>query len=180
MIRRSGRSWGALVAGSVVAIIVAGCGGGDDGDSAAPSGGPPTTTKAPTLLIERPTDGATLDCPVTIRVKATGLSLLPVHPDGADAGSDARGRPSVQLFAFVDTDPVLSGVVPNRAGIVELERARLRLTEISPGPHTIVVVAAGADRNLLVPDLRARVNFTIGSCKQRGDKTSPPTTPPGD
>ena len=103
MIRRAGRSGRALVAGSMVVILVTGCGGDDD--SATRSGGPPTTTKAPTLLIERPTDGATLDCPVIIRVMSTGLSLLPVRPDVADAESNARGRPSVQLFGVCGYRP---------------------------------------------------------------------------
>ena len=159
----TGRPHRALLLICAAAFLLAGCNGDADTESDAPS----KATKAPTLVIERPLRGSEVSCPVLIRAKSTGLALLPFL-EGADPQADNRGRVPAQLYAFVDSDAVGSGIVPTGAGVMAFERARLPLKDLAPGPHTVVVVAAGEDRTLLVPDLRAQVDFTVSRCEPPG------------
>jgi hypothetical protein len=92
--------------------------------------------------------------PVVVNVKVEGFSV--VKADG-----DTSGR-SGHLHVFVDRDPTPVGqAIPVEAGIIHSADTRIEVANLSPGEHTLWVVAGDGTHKPLDPRVMDKLTVTV-------------------
>lgn len=109
-----------------------------------------------TVKITSPRNGATVAGPVTIRLQATGVRIVP-------ATVEQPGTAHHHLF--VDRDlKWLSDTIPQGSpGIIHLGRGQTQfvLDSLKPGPHRVIAVLADWRHIPLNPLVADTVTFTV-------------------
>jgi hypothetical protein len=163
-----------LLAIGITAIVGAGC--GDDDDDARGSN---RGDGEPSLRIRRPEEGATVDCPVRVRVAPQGLRIMGAGAEPPEESEDGR---AAKLYGFVDGEPPAVGQpvpAPDGISVVAGNRNGVRLPELAPGPHTVTVVATDGGGVVLDPLVQAAVSFTVGTCAPPPPEGEAEAPPPG-
>ncbi len=113
-------------------------------------------TKTVTVKITSPANGATLSGPVTIRLRATGVRIVPATVEKPGTGHH---------HLFVDHDLIwISDTIPKGSpGIYHLGRGQTEfvLDSLAPGPHRVIAVVADWRHVPLNPLVADTVTFTI-------------------
>ena len=154
--------------GAVVVVAVAVAASGCEGDSSRVVEAPPSDT-ATTLAVPTPTptpppersveivspaDGATVSGPVTLEVRVEGFTLTPI--DGSFE------QDSGHLYAFIDTPlPTEQVRIPEAPDIVRFAEPRVPLPDLTPGRHTIGVIAAHGYPVPMMPIVADQVTITV-------------------
>lgn len=113
-------------------------------------------TPAPRAEIIVPAEGATLVGPVTVRLRAEGVTIVPA--DGQR--TPGRGHHHV----FVDTDPAPNGtVIPKTEYVFHLGDGseELTLPALAPGSHRLIAVIADGAHIPLEGVARDTVTITV-------------------
>ena len=109
-----------------------------------------------TVKITSPRDGDTLSGPVTIRLQATGVRIVPATVEQSGTGHH---------HLFVDRDlKWLTDTIPRGApGILHLGRGQTEyvLDSLAPGPHRVIAVIADWRHIPLNPLVADTVHFTV-------------------
>lgn len=92
--------------------------------------------------------------PVVVDVKVEGLTL--VKADGDTSGSTGH------LHVFVDREPTPAGqAIPVEAGIIHSAASRIEVPGLSPGEHTLSVVAGDGAHVPLNPKVMDKLTVTV-------------------
>lgn len=142
----------ALAAAACVALVLAACGAIASPDEAAP----PTATPAASAAEQRIVAASwEMDGPdVRIHVEASGFEVRLVQ-------GDTSGRTG-HLHLFVDRAPVAAGgQIGFEEGIIHTVTRDILVPDLSPGSHTIWVVAADGADQAFDPLVATRLDVTV-------------------
>jgi hypothetical protein len=132
-----------LILPAAAALALAGCGGDDDNGEAGSSGGP-------SVAIEEPADGDTLDVPFTLVVDSS-----------EELGSTDEGLHHVHVY--VDGNDDSYEVIESPAGEdVEIDADSPALEGIEPGEHTLEVSLRNADHSAAGAEDEVTINIGEG------------------
>lgn len=119
-----------------------------------------TTQAETTVVVEGPSLDATAPAtspsgqPVVVDVKVEGLTV--VKADGDTSGATGH------LHVFVDREPTPAGqAIPVEAGIIHSAATRIEVPGLSPGEHTLWVVAGDGVHVPLDPKVMDKVTVTV-------------------
>lgn len=118
---------------------------------------PPGSAPAASVTFTQPAGGAQVRAPVTVAVTTEGLNLRPA------TANDPTGQ---HLHYFLDLDPSLvvgpgQPVPTGQANIIHTDQLRHTFAELTPGSHSVTVVATGNDHRPLTPPVQQSVSFTV-------------------
>jgi len=153
-----------------LALTVGACGRQAENEVGARATTTAPPASGPAIEIAGPATGTTLKGNVvTLDLKVAGMSI--VAADGDTSGKSGH------IHAFVDREPVAAGaVIPKEPGIVHSVDNPLRLTGLSVGKHSIVVVL-GDGTHTRLGDAEDRLTVTIAG--PTVDATAPATVAAG-
>jgi hypothetical protein len=133
---------GVLAAG---ALLLPACGGR-----------PATDPPAASVTILSPAEGDTVSLPVTVRLSATGVEVIPA------SGAVEPGKGHHHVVVDVDVpDPALP--LPSQPGVIHLGSGaqELVLDSLPPGPRRLIAVFASGD-HVAMPGVRQdTVRFVV-------------------
>ncbi|GAA2152698.1 hypothetical protein GCM10010403_19690 [Glycomyces rutgersensis] len=127
------------------ALFLAACGGGGYGDGGGSGGG---SGDGPTVTIETPSDGDTLDTPFKVVVDSS-----------EDLGPTDSGNDHVHLY-FDDNDSAYAVIDSGNGEAFEVAADSPALDGIDPGEHTLHVSLRNADHS--AAGAEDEVTVTIG------------------
>jgi hypothetical protein len=112
--------------------------------------------KRVTVTITAPASGATVSLPVTIKLRATGVRIVP-------ASVEKRGTGHHHLFVDHDLVWINDTIPKGTPGIYHLGRGQTEfvLDSLAPGPHRIIAVVADWRHIPLNPLVADTVEFTV-------------------
>jgi hypothetical protein len=152
---------------AVLALVGAACGDDDDDPTAATT---TTTVEGPTVRIMSPTDGTSVKGNVVVLDLETDAVEI-VKADGDTSGESGH------FHVFIDKEPVAPGATIEKVpGIVHSTENPLRLTGLTPGKHTFVVVL-GDGAHQRIGSAQDSVEVTVEGPSL--DATAPPTVAAG-
>lgn len=136
---RAGRRVAVLVALALAAGALAGCGGDD---SLAKATALRRQSAGAKLKVAGPKDGKAAGNVVDLKLSGAGVAI--VEPEGDTSGKTGH------YVVFVDRDPVPFGrKIPDEPGVIESEKATVRVAGLRSGSHeATVVLADGAGRRI--------------------------------
>lgn len=110
----------------------------------------------PTVKITSPTNGATVTRPVTIKLQATGVRIVP-------ASVEQPGTAHHHLFVDHDLKWMSDTIPIGSPGIIHLGRGQSEfvLDSLGPGPHRVIAVLADWRHIPLNPLVADTVTFTV-------------------
>jgi Domain of unknown function (DUF4399) len=121
-----------------------------------PAAGQAQAGRKVTVKITAPRDGDTLSGPVTIKLQATGVQIMPATVERPGTGHH---------HLFVDRDlKWLTDTIPRGSpGILHLGRGQTEfvLDSLAPGPHRVIAVIADWRHIPLNPLVADTVHFTV-------------------
>ncbi|MDA1383805.1 MULTISPECIES: hypothetical protein [Glycomyces] len=138
-------SKGLMVPFALGALFLAACGGGGYGDGGGSGGG---SGDGPTVTIETPSDGDTLDTPFKVVVDSS-----------EDLGPTDSGNDHVHLY-FDDNDSAYAVIDSGNGEAFEVAADSPALDGIDPGEHTLHVSLRNADHS--AAGAEDEVTVTIG------------------
>ena len=109
-----------------------------------------------TVKITSPRNGATVTAPVTIKVRATGVRIVP-------ATVEQPGTAHHHLFVDHDLTWISDTIPKGSPGIIHLGRGQTEfvLDSLQPGPHRVIAVLADWRHIPLNPLVTDTVKFTV-------------------
>lgn len=127
---------------------------GPSASPSAPAPDPSASVPLREVSVTLPADGATVSLPVVVEVEVTGFDLVELTGEIApDEG---------HLWAFVDAEPPAERVrLPESRSIVTSSDRRIEVGELSPGKHTVTVVATHGYPIPFEPRVQDAVTFTV-------------------
>ena len=132
-----------LILPAAAALALAGCGGGDDSGGGGGSGGP-------SVAIEVPADGDTLEVPFTLVVDSS-----------EELGSTDEGLHHVHVY-FDGNDDAYEVIESPAGEDVEIDSDSPALEGIEPGEHTLEVSLRNADHSAAGAEDEVAVNIGEG------------------
>ncbi len=113
-------------------------------------------TKRATVKIASPVNGATVTGPVKIRLRATGVRIVP-------ANVEKRGTGHHHLFVDHDLTWINDTIPKGTPGIYHLGRGQTEfvLDSLTPGRHRVIAVVADWRHIPLNPLVADTVTFTV-------------------
>jgi len=113
-------------------------------------------TKRITVEITSPTNGATLTGPVKIKLRATGVRIVPATVEKPGTGHH-------HLFVDHDLEWINDTIPKGSPGIYHLGRGQTEfvLDSLKPGPHRVIAVVADWRHIPLNPLVADTVTFTV-------------------
>ena len=113
-------------------------------------------TKRITVEITAPTNGATLTGPVKIKLRATGVRIVPATVEKPGTGHH-------HLFVDHDLEWINDTIPKGSPGIYHLGRGQTEfvLDSLKPGPHRVIAVVADWRHIPLNPLVADTVTFTV-------------------
>ncbi|HEU5261220.1 MAG TPA: DUF4399 domain-containing protein [Gemmatimonadales bacterium] len=108
------------------------------------------------MTITSPINGATVSGPVTVRLQATGVKIVP-------ATIERRGTGHHHLFVDRDLNWISDTIPQGSPGIIHLSRGQVEfvMDSLTPGPHRIIAVVADWRHVPLNPLIADTVTFTV-------------------
>ncbi|HYT05065.1 MAG TPA: DUF4399 domain-containing protein [Gemmatimonadales bacterium] len=108
------------------------------------------------VKIAAPASGATVTGPVTVKLQATGVEIVP-------ATDERPGTGHHHLFVDRDVTPVNDTIPKGVTGIIHLGRGQTEfvLDSLKPGPHRVIAVVADWRHIPLKPLVADTVKFTV-------------------
>lgn len=142
----------AVIAGLVIAMVLAACSTGTQavGDDAGGGG-------APTIAIATPADGAEVSIPFDVQLE----SNVPL-------GEPETGNHHAHLYFDTNTDSADYDIVYGNSWQVT--------RSLAPGQHRITVALANADHSLAGPT--QTITVTVAGSDTQGDASQPASSPP--
>jgi Domain of unknown function (DUF4399) len=112
--------------------------------------------RGPQVRIIAPANGATVTGPVTIKLQATGVKIVP-------ATVETPGTGHHHLFVDHDLTWITDTIPAGSPGILHLGRGQTEfvLDSLKPGPHRVIAVVADWRHIPLNPLVADTVTFTV-------------------